>query len=104
MSLGLLHGSHPDAIDDCHDATRTAVSGWPDYTVPSVADCIDLNLTLGRRTNPAVRCVGVCVNTSQLQTDERTSYLEGLSSELGLPCVDPVIDGCAAIAELLANA
>ena len=104
VSLGLLHGSQPDAIVVCHDATRTAVSGWPDYTVPSVADCIDLNLTLGRRTNPAVRCVGVCVNTSQLQPDERTSYLEGLSSELGLPCVDPVIDGCAAIAELLANA
>ena len=104
VSLGLLHGSQPDAIVVCHDATRTAVSGWPDYTVPSVADCIDLNLTLGRRTNPAVRCVGVCVNTSQLQPDERTSYLEGLSSELGLPCVDPVIDGCAPIAELLANA
>ena len=104
VSLGLLHGSQPDAIVVCHDATRTAVSGWPDYTLPSVADCIDLNLTLGRRTNPAVRCVGVCVNTSQLQPDERTSYLEGLSSELGLPCVDPVIDGCATIAELLANA
>ena len=104
VSLGLLHGSQPDAIVVCHDATRTAVSGWPDYTVPSVADCIDLNLVLGRRTNPNIRCVGVCVNTSQLQPDERKSYLEDLSSAVGLPCVDPVIDGCAAIAELLAGA
>ena len=104
VSLGLLHGSQPDAIVVCHDATRTTVSGWPDYTVPSVADCIDLNLALGRRTNPAARCVGVCVNTSQLQPDARKSYLEGLSSDVGLPCVDPVIDGCAPIAELLANA
>ena len=104
VSLGLLHGSQPDAIVVCHDATRKAVSGWPDYTVPSVADCIDLNLVLGRRTNPNVRCAGVCVNTSQLQPDERKSHLEGLSSEVGLPCVDPVIDGCTPIAELLANA
>lgn len=104
VSLGLLHGSQPDAIVVCHDATRTAVSGWPDYLVPSVADCIDLNLVLGRRTNPTVRCPGVCVNTSQLQPAERTSYLESLSSEIGLPCVDPVIDGCVPIAELLLNA
>jgi uncharacterized NAD-dependent epimerase/dehydratase family protein len=103
VSLGLLHGSQPDTIVVCHDATRTAVSGWPDYTVPSVANCIDLNLVLGRRTNPNVRCAGVCVNTSQLQPDARKSYLEDLSSAVGLPCVDPVIDGCARIAELLAN-
>ena len=103
VSLGLLHGSQPDAIVVCHDVTRTVVSGWPNYAVPSVADCIDLNLALGRRTNPAIDCAGVCVNTSQLQPDKRRSYLGKLSAELGLPCVDPVIDGCDPIAELFIN-
>lgn len=103
VSLGLLHGSQPDAIVVCHDATRTSVLGWPDYALPSVAECIALHLVLGRRTNPEVRCVGVCVNTSGLAASERSAYLQRLESEVDLPCVDPVIDGCARIAKLLTS-
>jgi len=101
VSLGLLHGSQPDAIVVCHDASRTVVSGWPDYALPSVAECLALNLALGKRTNPDIRCVGISVNTSELPPDKRTGYLRQLASEIGLPCVDPVIDGCAPIAHLL---
>jgi len=101
VSLGLLHGSQPDAIVVCHDASRTVVCGWPDYALPSVAECLALNLALGRRTNPGIRCVGVSVNTSGLSSDKRAGYLQQLAGEIGLPCVDPVIDGCAPIARLL---
>lgn len=101
VSLGLLHGSQPDAIVVCHDATRTTLLGWPDYAPPGIAECISLNLTLARRTNPDARCVGVCVNSSGLPSAERSAYLERLEHELELPCVDPVIDDCSAIATLL---
>jgi uncharacterized NAD-dependent epimerase/dehydratase family protein len=101
VSLGLLHGSQPDAIIVCHDATRTTVSGWPDYALPGINDCINLHLTLGQRTNPAIRCVGVSVNTSGLRAGDRVRYLENLANAVDLPCVDPVIDGCAKIARLL---
>jgi uncharacterized NAD-dependent epimerase/dehydratase family protein len=101
VSLGLLHGSQPDAVVVCHDATRIAMSGWPDYDLPSVSDCIALNLALGRRTNPDIRCAGVTVNTSGLSENDREKYLATLAREVGLPCVDPVIDGCAPIARLL---
>jgi uncharacterized NAD-dependent epimerase/dehydratase family protein len=101
VSLGLLHGSQPDAIVVCHDATRAVISGWPDYAVPSVAECIALNLALGRRTNPHIRCVGVTVNTSALPERDREKYLAALAAEIRLPCVDPVIDGCARIARQL---
>jgi uncharacterized NAD-dependent epimerase/dehydratase family protein len=103
VSLGLLHGSQPDAIVVCHDATRTAISGWPDFDVPSVAECIDLNLRMGRLTNPAIRCVGVTVNTSGLPEHERQQFLEEFATDVGLPCVDPVTDGCAAIARRLTD-
>ena len=99
VSLGLLHGSQPDAFVVCHDATRTVISGWEHYTLPSIRDCIDQHILLGQRTNVDIRCVGISVNTSSLQTEERKDYLAKLSEETGLPCVDPLIDGCRAIVE-----
>jgi uncharacterized NAD-dependent epimerase/dehydratase family protein len=98
VSLGLLHGSQPDAFVVCHDATRTHVSGWEHYALPSVAECIDLHLRVGKRTNPGIRCAGISINTSALPPPERTAWLKDLSAETGLPCVDPILDGCGAIA------
>lgn len=99
VSLSLLHGSQPDAIVVCHDATRSKVCGWEHYDLPTVSEAIDLHLRAGGRTNPAIRCVGVSVNTSRLPAGQRGAYLEGLARETGLPCVDPMIDGCVAIVE-----
>jgi len=99
VSLGLLHGSQPDVFVLCHDATRTVAAGWEHYELPSVREAIDQHIMMGRRTNPDIRCVGISVNTSKLPTDERESYLANLSKETGLPCVDPLIDGCGAIVD-----
>jgi uncharacterized NAD-dependent epimerase/dehydratase family protein len=99
VSLGLLHGSQPDAFVLCHDATRTTVSGFEHYSLPSVREAIDMHVAMGRRTNPAIRCVGISVNTSMLAADKRMDYLQTMSAETGLPCVDPIIDGCGAILE-----
>ena len=103
VSLGLLHGTQPDAIVVCHEAGRATVSGWPDYALPEIRECLDLNLVMARRTNPSARCVGVTVNTSGLRGGERETYLAGLAGETGVPCVDPVIDGCEPIARLLVD-
>jgi uncharacterized NAD-dependent epimerase/dehydratase family protein len=99
VSLGLLHGSQPDAFVLCHDATRTVISGWEHYDLPSIRDAIDQHVLMGSRTNPNIRCVGISVNTSALPADERLDYLVNLSEETGLPCVDPIIDGCGAIVD-----
>jgi len=99
VSLGLLHGSQADAFVVCHDATRTDISGWEHYALPSIRDAIDQHVLFGSRTNPNIRCVGISVNTSMLAKDKRLNYLAELSAETGLPCVDPIIDGCGAIVE-----
>lgn len=101
VSLGLLHGSQPDALVLCHDATRTVISGWEHYDLPSIRDAIDQHVLMGQRTNPAIRCVGISVNTSALSADERSTYLDELQNETGLPCVDPIIDGCAVIVDYI---
>jgi len=99
VSLGLLHGSQADAIVVCHAANRCEISGWPGFPVPSIVDCIERNLLEGRLTNPAIRCVGVSVNTSMLPAAKRLAYLDVLASKTGLPCVDPIADGCDAIVD-----
>lgn len=99
VALGLLHGSQPDGFVVCHDPLRTVVSGWPNYRLPSLEEVIDTHLRLGRRTNPGIRCLGIAVNTSELPEDQRLDYLAQLSTETGLPCVDPVAGGADAIAQ-----
>ena len=103
VSLGLLHGSQPDAIVVCHDAARTMVSGWDGFRLPSITECMEENLALGRRTNAAVHCVGISVNTSALSNEDRLRYLAKVSAETGLPCVDPLVDGCKAILDNILN-
>jgi len=97
VSLGLLHGSQPDAIVVCHDPTRDFIDTASHLPLPSVAECIDLHLRCARLTNPDVICVGVCVNTSGLAVQEREAYLTELSAELNLPCEDPIKDGCEGV-------
>lgn len=99
VSLGLLHGSQPDAFVLCHEAGRKVVSGWEHYPLPGIQEAIDQHVSMGRRTNPAIQCVGISVNTSTLPPEQRADYLYSLSAETGLPCVDPLMDGCGAIAE-----
>jgi uncharacterized NAD-dependent epimerase/dehydratase family protein len=104
VSLGLLHGSQPDAIVVCHDPDREHIIGCPDHSLPTLQHCIDTNLQLARLTNPAVICVGVSLNTSTLAADRRSLLLHQLQQNTGLPCVDPLIDGVKPIVEYLFNA
>lgn len=97
VALGLLHGSQPDAIILCHAAGRTHVDGYPDFPLPDLAECIDLNLAMARRINPEARCVGISVNGSALAPDARADYLAAISDRFGLPCFDPVATGSAAL-------
>jgi uncharacterized NAD-dependent epimerase/dehydratase family protein len=93
VSTGLLHGSQPDAIVVCHDAGRATIDGYPDFAVPTLERCIDLNLAMGRLTNAAITCVGVSVNTSQLDAAARERSLREIEQRLGMPAFDPVATG-----------
>ncbi len=99
VSLGLLHGSQPDAIVVCHDPMREHIVGCPSYPVPSIKTCIETNLLLARLTNPAVRCVGISLNTSAVPPEQRQALMDQLSRDIGLPVVDPIADGVDPIIE-----
>ena len=93
VSLGLLHGSQPDVLVVCHEVGREHVIGHPDYPLPSIEETIELNLRLGRRTNPAIRCAGVSLNTSKLEPEAARDLLAAQARRLRLPVADPVRGG-----------
>jgi uncharacterized NAD-dependent epimerase/dehydratase family protein len=95
VSLGLLHGSQPDVVVVCHEPGRAHLIGHPDLPVPSIEYTIEINLALGRRTNQAIRCGGVSLNTSQLSDAEAARLIASESQRLGLPVADPVRGGDA---------
>ena len=102
VTLGLLHGSQPDAIVLCHDATRSrTLEVFGDYPIPELDEVIDDALRLARRIRPACFCAGVSVNTSTMTDFERDGYLGTLQNHLGIPCVDPVATGMTPIASFL---
>jgi uncharacterized NAD-dependent epimerase/dehydratase family protein len=93
VSLGLLHGSQPDVIVVCHQPGRTRIVGLEDFALPSLEETIQLNLLLGRRTNPSLRCAGISLNTSHMGDPERQAILGATSDALGLPAADPMRPG-----------
>jgi len=95
VSLALLHGSQPDVVVICHEPGRDRMLGHADFRVPSIEDTIDLALLLGRRTNPAIRCAGVSLNTSYLDAVDALRLIESEGRRLGLAVADPVRGGAA---------
>jgi len=101
VTLGLIHGSQPDAIVVCHEAGRDRMHEFDDFATPSLELAIARNLEAARLTNPHVRCVGVSMNTSRLAAEDAQALMTATSKTLGLPCVDPVRTGVAAIVDRL---
>jgi len=75
--------------------------GLPDYPLPDLQLCIDANLTAARLTNPAVTCVGIAVNTAQLDQAAAEHLLRETGQRLGLPAVDPLRSGVGPIVDRL---
>lgn len=101
VTLGLLHGSQPDAIVLCHDPERTTIEEYPDFPIPALREAIEDYLRAGRLTNRAVRCVGLSINSSSLTQDAWDSYRQRLERELELPVCDPLRSGIERLADSL---
>ncbi len=101
VSLGLLHGAQPDALVLCHEPTRRHMRGLSDCPLPELKRCLDANLVAARLTNPAVKAVGVALNTSGLPEAKAAAACRQIGDLLELPCQDPVTMGVEDIVDNL---
>ncbi len=101
VTLGLVHGAQPEAMVLCHDAGRTTLDGLPDYPVPDLQDSIQRYEQAARLTSENARVIGLSINTSSMEAAAAESYLRKIEEELGLPAVDAVRTGVAALVDAL---
>lgn len=102
LSLGLLHGSQPDALVVCHEPTRRTMRGVA-TPLPPIAEVIAWNVAHARLTNPDARAIGLAIDTSRLPETEARICLAELEDAHGLPATDPLRFGVSSLLARLAN-
>jgi len=100
VTLGLIHGSQPDALVVCHEPIRDRILSV-DYPTPPLLDCIAANVAAARLTNPNARAVGVSINTSRMEGAAIERAMDQIERETGLPCTDPIRHGPDRIVDYL---
>ncbi|MFM9937597.1 MAG: DUF1611 domain-containing protein [Novosphingobium sp.] len=104
VTLGLLHGSQPDALILCHDPARTHIAGFPEAPIRPLGETMDIYISLAHVTNPAAKFVAIALNTSSLPEAEALALAAELEAAHALPVFDPIrfgIDG--AVTKILAQ-
>jgi uncharacterized NAD-dependent epimerase/dehydratase family protein len=100
VSMGLLHGTQPDAFVVCHEPTRTTMRNV-DVPVSSIGDVIEQTRSLGRLTNPNISCVGVALNTGELDEEQALVSLAETEDQFNVPACDPMRFGPGNIVDRL---
>jgi uncharacterized NAD-dependent epimerase/dehydratase family protein len=103
VTLGLVHGSQPDAIVLCHDPARTHIIDAAHIAIPPLSTVAERYLQAARLTNPAARLAGISLNTSNLCPPDRQSSMKAAADEMGVPCFDPLRTSTADVIDRLLN-
>ena len=90
VTLGLIHGSQPDAMVLCHAVGRSVIDEYEDYTVPSLRECMRRYEEAASLTNSATRVVAISLNTHGLDDAAALTACHEVATLTGLPCIDPL--------------
>jgi uncharacterized NAD-dependent epimerase/dehydratase family protein len=106
VTLGLLHGSCPDALILCHQATRRYIGDYRQAAwleLPPLTEYVRLYEMIGSAVHPT-KVVGICLNTYDMSDDEARAACEKAAAETELPTTDPVRFDPAPLVEAIAAA
>ncbi len=99
VTLGLIHGSQPDAMILCHDPRRLTIDGLPDFPLPALTVAIRRYEEAAGLTNKAARVVALSLNTAAMSDEEAATAIDSAALESGLPVTDPIRCGAALLAD-----
>jgi uncharacterized NAD-dependent epimerase/dehydratase family protein len=93
VTLGLLHGSCPDALILCHQVTRDYIGDYhgrePWVKIPSYAELIDIHERAAQPVHPT-KVIGISLNTYDMDEAAARDAVAKAAEETGLPATDPV--------------
>ena len=92
VTLGLLHGSCPDAMILCHQSTRKYIGDYREAAwlrIPPLSEYVQLYETIGAAVHPT-RVIGISLNTYDMNDLEARRACDQAEKETGLPATDPV--------------
>jgi len=92
VTLSLLHGSCPDALILCHQASRKYIGDYREgawVRIPPLTDYIRWYEDIGSAVHPT-KVIGICLNTYDLDEPAAKAAIARAEQETGLPCTDPV--------------
>jgi len=104
VTCGILHGSMADGLVLCHAAGREAVHGYESFSLPPLADYVDLYEGLAAPVNEASIVAGA-LNTKDVDDDAAAAEaVTDFGDEAGVPAADPVRDGAGRIVDGIVEA
>ena len=92
VTLGLLHGSCPDALILCHQSTRQYIGDYREAAwlrIPPLSEYVRLYESIAAAVHPT-RVIGVSLNTYDMSDVEARRACDHAQRETGLPATDPV--------------
>jgi uncharacterized NAD-dependent epimerase/dehydratase family protein len=90
VTLGLVHGSQPDAMVLCHDPQRTTIWSHPTFPIADLGSAVRRYEEAARLTNPKAVVVGISLDTSKLDDAAAAQVIGDTEAQHGLPCFDPL--------------
>ncbi len=104
VTLGLLHGSCPDALILCHQATRTYIGDYhgrePWVKIPPLPELVEIYERAAAPVRPA-KVIGICLNTFDLTDAQAEAAISRAAADTGLPTTDPVRFGAAPLVDAI---
>ena len=103
VTLGLIHGSMPDAMIFCHKADKTIVGNYEHCPIPSLTRLVQINEEAASWLRPDRSCkvVGLSLITQGLSDREARDAVRLAQDETGLPATDVVRFGADILLEAL---
>jgi len=107
VTLGLLHGSCPDALILCHQVTRDFIGDYhgrePWVKIPSYVEMIGIYESAAQPVHPT-KVIGICLNTYDMDEAAAREACVRAAEETGLPATDPVRFDSDALVEAIIGA
>ncbi len=103
VTLGLIHGSLPDAMILCHKAGNTTIEGYDHCPLPPLPRLIEINEQAANwlPSDYVSKVVGISLMTHHLSEQAAHEEIQRVEHETGLPTIDIVRFGAGKLLDAL---